>query len=187
MQHVSHRESLVLAEVEHLRQFGFAVLIEHGVTVTVFHLSPDDTASEVHVVVLLRELSQFVHIVLQHLLFVLVGTRGILVELSHQHAVGGLCILIGTVSLEVFLHLTTAVELIGSSQVASLHLPEDRTGIDHAALAEIEVDASPQKLLSEQWDIEVVRVEPGEVRALELISQRLCQLFEGRFVLHILV
>ena len=149
MQYIGHRESLVFTEVEHLDLLGVTILIKHRIALGIFLIAPNDTTCEVDIIVHLRELSQRIHIVFQRLLFVLVGARGILVELSHQHAVSGLGILIGTVGLEIFLHLTTAIELISGGKIAALHLAEDGTGINQTTLREVEVDARTKEFLSE--------------------------------------
>ena len=130
MQHIGHRQSLMLTKVEHLNHLWVAVFVEHGISLAIFLLSPDDTSSEVHVVVHLREICQRVHIVLQHLLFILVSTWGILIKLSHQHTIGSLSILISTVGFKILFHLSSAIELIGCSQVTALHLTEDGTSVN---------------------------------------------------------
>ena len=89
--------------------------------------------------------------------------------------------------LEVFLHLTSAVELIGGGEVTALHLAEDGAGVDHAALGEVEVDSCTQEFLSEQGNVEIVRVETREVRTGELLCQFLGQMLERRLVLHVVV
>ena len=88
---------------------------------------------------------------------------------------------------EVVLHLPPAVELIGGSEVTTLHLLEDSAGVDEPALGKVEVDTSPQELFSQKGDVEVVRVEAGEVRTGKLVCQRLRQLLESRLVLHVVV
>ena len=163
----------MLAEIEHLGA--------HAV-----NLLPDDSSGEVDVVVLLREFCQFVHIVLQHFLGILVGTWGILVEFAHQHAIGSLSILVGTVSLEVVLHLASTVELVGGCQVAALHLLEDSAGVDESAFREVEVDTGTQELLGQQGHIEVVGVETGNIAAAEHLVELGSQLLEGRLVFHVL-
>ena len=126
----------MLAEVEYLS----ALAID---------LSPDNASGKVHVVVHLRELRQFVHVVLQHLFRVFVHARGIFVQFAHQHPIGGFCILVGTVSLKVLFHLAATVELVGRRQVTALHLVEDGLRINHAALREVEVHACSQELLGQ--------------------------------------
>ena len=130
---------------------------------------------------------QELHVVLQHLLRLLVGAWGILVELAHEHTVGGFRILVGTVRLEVVLHLPSAVELIGGGQVAALHLLEDGAGVDQTALREIEVHAGAQELLGQQGDVEVVGVEACEVAACELLAELGSQLLEDGLVLHVVI
>ena len=87
--------------------------------------------------------------------------------------------------LEVVFHLAPAIELVGSSEVALLHLAEDGTGINQTALAEVEVDAGTQKLFGQQGDVKVVGVVTGEVATLELLFQGLGQLLEGGLACHI--
>ena len=110
-----------------------------------------------------------------------------MIELGHEHSVGGLGILIGTVGLEIVLHLAAAVELIGGGEIATLQLLEDGAGIDEAAPGEVEVDAGTQELLCQQGHVEIVGVEAREVAALELVGQGLGNLAEGGLVLDIIV
>ena len=84
------------------------------------YLSPYNTTSKVYIVVDLRKLGQCLHVVGQGTLCGVFTNSslmlfGIAVQLTHQYAIGSLGVLIGTVSLEVVLHLSAAIEFIGSS------------------------------------------------------------------------
>ena len=119
------------------------------------------------IIIVLREFCQYIHIVRQCAVGFFGSSRIILVELSHQHTISSLGILVGTVSLEVFLHLASAIEFVSSSKVAALHLAEDRHGIDKATFVEVEVDARTQKFLSKHRNIEAVGIVASEVASLE--------------------
>ena len=115
------------------------------------------------------------------------SSRGIHVELSLQHAVGGFGVLVGKVGLEVVFHLVAGVELICSSQVAAFHLVEYSLHVDESAAAEVEVDACAEHLLGKHWYVEMVGVEAGKVAALELRGQLVGNLFEVWRILDVLV
>ena len=164
----------MLAEVEYLRPDAV-------------DLAPDDAPGKVDVVIHLRELGQLVNIVLQHFLGVFVRPGGILVELTHQHPVRGLGVLVGTVGLEVVLHLASAVELVRGSQITALHLVKDGLHVHQTALREVEVNACTQEFLGQQGHVEVVGVEARDVAAREHLVQLGGQLLEGRLVLHVVI
>ena len=93
---------------------------------------------------------------MQHTVFFLLHAWCIVVELSHEHPIGGFRVLVGEMGLEVFLHLPSTIELIGGSKIAAFHLAEDDVCVDEVALREVEVDACAQELFSKQRHIELV-------------------------------
>ena len=72
-------------------------------------------------------------------------------------------------SFEIFLHLSAAIELVGSSQVTAFHLHEDGLRIDEAALVEIEVDSSTQEFFCEHRYIEVVGIVACEIATCKFL------------------
>ena len=125
-----HVPTFIFTEVEHFVLAWFAFLVEEYIALRILHLLPNDATCEIHVVVLLGESSQLVHVVVEHTIWLFLYAWGILVELAHQYTIGSLGVLVGTVSLEVFLHLSATEELIGCGKVAALHLHEDGLRID---------------------------------------------------------
>ena len=111
----------------------------------------------------------------------------IAVQLSHQYTIGRLGVLVGTVSLEVVFHLSATIELISSSQIPALHLMVDGLHIYQTTLAEVEVNACPQELLSQQGHVEVVAVITGNIRTSKHLTNLARQLLEGGLVLDILI
>ena len=95
--------------------------------------------------------------------------------------------MVGTVGLEIFLHLSATVELVGSCKVAALHLHKDGLCIDESALVEIEVYAGAQELLGEHWDVEVVGVVAGEIATGKLFFEVGSQLLEGWCILYVFI
>ena len=156
MQHDCYLLSLIFSEVEHFYLHGVAVLVLYNIALRVFLFSPDDASSEIHVVVLLREICEKLHIVDQSTFSLWFVFLAIFVKLSHEDAVGGFGVLVSPVCLEVFFHFSPTVELVCSGEITALLLPEYRHGVDHATFAEIEIDACPEKFLAEHGNIEVV-------------------------------
>ena len=146
-----------------------SVLIVYNVALGVFYLFPNDASSEIYIILLLREIGKFIHIVVEHALRFVLHAWSILVELAHEHAVSSLCILICTMSFEIFLHLSAAIELVGSSQVTAFHLHEDGLRIDETALVEIEVDSSTQEFFCEHRYIEVVGIVACEIATCKFL------------------
>ena len=182
----------MLAEVEVLSHHGLAILAKDHVALGIASLTPYDTAGKVHIIVSLREIVQSLNIVLKDATFWIFAQLSLMllsvvVELALQHSPSSLSIFVGTVSREVLLHLATTIELISSSQVATLHLTENGAGVDAAALAEVEVDACPEELLGQQRNVEVIGVEAGKVTPFEQIVESGGQLLEGGSVFHVLI
>ena len=146
----------MLAEVEDLLTQGLAVSSHDRLAVGSRDLFPHYASCKVDIVVVLRKLCQHVHVVGQLSLGLCLVLRAILVELSHEHTIGCLRVLVGTVGLKVVLHLSATIKLVCGSQVASLHLVEDGLRVDQAAAGEIEVDASTEKLLGKHGNVEMV-------------------------------
>ena len=137
---------------------------------------PNDATCEIHVVVLLGESSQLVHVVVEHTIWLFLYARGILVELAHQYTIGSLGVLVGTVSLEVFLHLSATEELIGCGKVAALHLHEDGLRIDET-----------EKFLGKHRYVEVIGVITGKVATRKILVEGRGQFLECRSILHVLI
>ena len=96
-------------------QSWFAILIQERLVVGIHHFLPNDASGKVDIIIVLREFCQYIHIVRQCAVGFFGSSRIILVELSHQHTISSLGIFVGTVSLEVFLHLASAIEFVSSS------------------------------------------------------------------------
>jgi len=64
---------------------------------------------------------------------------------------------------------------------------KDILHIDISAVAEIDIDLRPHKLLDQQRQIETVGVESAEIAPLDELLERPCHLTECRAVLHILI
>ena len=124
---------------------------------------------------------------MQHTLWFLLIFRRIHIELPHQHAIGGLGVLVGAVGLEIVFHLASAVEFIGGGEVSAFHLVEDGLCVDESAFREVEINACTQKFLGQEWHVEVVRVEAGEVAACKCLAQLGSQFLEGLGLGHLLV
>lgn len=90
-------------------------------------------------------------------------------------------------SLQVVFHVVARVELIGSGQVAGLHLEEDALGIDEMAAREVEVYAGTEKLLGQQRNVEAIGIVSGKVTTGEAVCQLLGQLLESGCVFDIVV
>ena len=73
-------------------------------------------------------------------------------------------------SFKIFFHLAPTIELVGSCQVAALHLSEYGTSVDQMAFGEIEINACTQKLFSQQGNIKIIRVETCKVTTRKLVS-----------------
>ena len=164
-----------------------AVFVEQYVALPIDHILPNDSPCEIDVVVRLRERRQFVHIVAKNAVFFLLIFRRIHIEFAHQHAIGRLGVLVGAVSLEIVLHLASAVEFIGCGKVATLHFSENGLRVDESAGGEIEIDACTQKFLGQERHVEVVRVVAGEVAVAELLAQFGCQFLESFGLGHLFV
>ena len=187
MQDFCHIPALVLAEVEHLVLAWVAVLVGGCVALGIFHFLPYDAAGEVYVVIFLGEFCKLVHVVVEYAVGLFLHAGCIFVKLTHEYAISSLGVLVGTMGLEVFLHLPAAVELIGGGEVASFHLHKDGLCVDEAALGEIEVDAGSKELLGEHGNVEMVGVVACEVATLEFLFEGGCQLLEGGRILDIVV
>ena len=164
-----------------------SLFVGKHVALSIFQLLPDDAAGKVDVVVLHGELGQLVHVVVEHTFWFFLYSGSILVQLAHEHSGCSFGVLVGTMGLKVFLHLSAAVELVGGSKIAAFHLHKDGLRIYQAALAEVEVDACTQKFLGEHRHVETVGVVACKIASLKLLLQVGCQLLECRCVFHIFV
>ena len=164
-----------------------ALFVEYHIAVGILQFLPNDASGKIYIVVALGELSKLVHVIIEYTVGFLLNTRGITVQLAFQHAIGSLGILVGAVCLEVFLHFSAAIELVGSSQVTTLHLHKDVLGINEATLREIEIDACTQEFLCKHRYIEMIGVIASKITTGELLIEGSRQLLEGWCILHIII
>ena len=175
----------MLSEVEHLNLNGVTLGIQYGVALGILFVSPYYASGKIHVVVLLGEFCQGIHIVGKTTVGIFLDVGVVHVQLSHKHTVCSLGVLVGTVGLEVFLHCSAAVELICSGKVASLHFLEDCAGINESAFREVKVDTGTQELLGKHRDVEEVGVESGEVASRKFLVEFGSHLLEGRLAFNV--
>ena len=105
-------------------------------------------------------------------------------ELSLEYLEGSHRIGFGAVSIaQVF----AAIEFVCCRQIAGFLLVKNHHDVDELTSLEVDVDIGTQELLDEQRDIEVYRVVPRQVAALNIFGYTCGDLSERRAIGHILV
>lgn len=152
-------------------------------------LVPDDMAGHIHVVRLLGKSAEGLHIVLHGHVSALGARVGVLhpvvlVELGLEDIEGGAGVGVGVMGLR---QIAVTVELVGSHEVARLHLVEDVLHVHHQAVAQVEALAATQELLHQQRHVELVGVEASQVGVAYEGQQVVGNFRECGLVLDILV